>query len=188
MDSQQEKLLRSRNAELEKELAQKNHDLEIEAALEKVRSRSLAMHKTSELQEVVNLVFEKLLEMGIEADSVNISIPNEKTREQKMWIAVNGVPYPNSIILPDHNDPISVDGWKAWDSGKDLFCKAYTFNEKNEFFSWAFEHTDLKYMPSERKSWVLQCKAYAYSLAIGKISVIQALNYSGKSLDTQQNE
>ncbi len=38
MDSQQEKLLRSRNAELEKELAQKIRDLEIEA-LEKVRAR-----------------------------------------------------------------------------------------------------------------------------------------------------
>jgi signal transduction histidine kinase len=188
MESQQGKLLRLRNAELEKELAQKIRDLEIEAALEKVRSRSLAMHKTSELQEVVNLVFENLLAMGIEADSVNISIPKEKTREQKMWIAVNGVPYPNSIILPDHDDLISQDGWKAWDSGQDLFCKSYTFDEKNEFFNWAFEHTDLKYMPSERKSWVLQREAYAYSLAIGKISVIQALNYSGKLLDVQQNE
>ena len=108
MESQQGKLLRLRNAELEKELAQKIRDLEIEAALEKVRSRSLAMHKTSELQEVVNLVFENLLAMGIEADSVNISIPKEKTREQKMWIAVNGVPYPNSIILPDHDDLIKI--------------------------------------------------------------------------------
>jgi signal transduction histidine kinase len=188
MDSQQEKLLRSRNAELGKELAQKIRDLEIEAALDCVRSRSLAMHKTSELQEVVNLVFEKLQAMGIEMDSVNISVPNEKTREQRMWIAVNGVPYPNSIILPDHDDPISQDGWKAWDSGLDLFCKAYTFDEKNEFFSWAFEHSDLKYMPSERKSWVLQREAYAYSLAIGKISVIQALSYSGKLLDAKENE
>lgn len=188
MGSKQENLLRSRNAELEEELAQKYRELEIEAALEKVRSRSLAMHKTSELQEVVNLVFENLLAMGIEADSVNISIPNEKTREQKMWIALNGVPYPNSIILPYHDDPISRDGWEAWDSGLDFFCKAYTFDEKNEFLNWAFEYSDLKYMPSERKNWVLQCEAYAYSLAIGKISVIQALSYSGKLLNAKQNE
>ncbi len=177
----------TRFLDLQKAEAQ-TREAQIEAALEKVRSRSLAMHKTSELQEVVNLVFEKLQAMGIEMDSINISVPNGKTREQKMWIAVNGIPYPNSIILPDHNDPISQDGWKAWDSGLDLFCKAYSFDEKNEFFSWAFEHSDLKYMPSERKSWVLQREAYAYSLAIGKISVIQALNYSGKLLDAKENE
>ena len=35
---------------MEKELAAKNRALEIEAALEKVRSRSLAMHKSDELR------------------------------------------------------------------------------------------------------------------------------------------
>ncbi len=35
-------------------------EAKIEAALEKVRSRSLAMHQTGELQEVVTVVFEKL--------------------------------------------------------------------------------------------------------------------------------
>ena len=42
-------------AELEKELAAKNHELEIEAALEKVRSRSLAMHKNEKLQQIVTV-------------------------------------------------------------------------------------------------------------------------------------
>ena len=40
-----------------------------EAALEKVRSRSLAMHKTDELQEVVAVVAEKLHELGVIFDA-----------------------------------------------------------------------------------------------------------------------
>ncbi len=61
MNNQEEQLLSVRNAELEKELALKNRELEIEAALEKVRSRSLAMHKPDELKEVVNVVLKNWL-------------------------------------------------------------------------------------------------------------------------------
>src|SRR6266487_3280007 len=43
-------------------------ELEIEAALEKVRSRSLAMHKSDELREVVSVVFDKLKELGFAMD------------------------------------------------------------------------------------------------------------------------
>src|SRR4030095_12327002 len=49
-------------------------EAQIEAALEKVRSRSLAMHKSEELQEVVNTVFERLEDLNIEMDSANVAI------------------------------------------------------------------------------------------------------------------
>ncbi len=68
MNTQQEKLLLQRNNELEKELAANNRSLEIEAALEEVRSRSLAMHNSDELREVVAIVFNKLKELDFSMD------------------------------------------------------------------------------------------------------------------------
>jgi len=163
-------------------------EAKIETALEKVRSRSLAMHKTDELQEVVNLVFDKLMEIGVATDSITLSVPNRKARTQKVWIAVNGVPYPNSMFMPYHDDPVNNEGWDAWDNGMDYFAKAYSFEEKNKFFKWAFEHTDLKYMPAERKNWVLQSPAYACSFAFGKISAIWATSHTGKVLSAKDGE
>ena len=46
------------------ELENKNRELEIEAALERVRSRSLAMHKSDELKEVIQLVLQQLLQLN----------------------------------------------------------------------------------------------------------------------------
>src|SRR5262249_11138673 len=43
-------------------------EAQIETALEKVRSRSLAMHKSDELQEVIQVVFDRLYELGIAMD------------------------------------------------------------------------------------------------------------------------
>src|SRR6185503_18886075 len=72
--------------DLQKAEAQ-TREAKIESALEKVRSRSLAMHKSDELQEVVNTVFERLQELNVEMDSCNIAIFKEGTRDFEFWIA-----------------------------------------------------------------------------------------------------
>jgi hypothetical protein len=52
-------------AERTQDLVKKNHELEIEAALERVRSKAMAMHKTSDLQEVIHIVHQQLLRLNI---------------------------------------------------------------------------------------------------------------------------
>ena len=50
--------------ELNEKIEKANEELKIEASLEKIRSRSLAMHKSDELKDVITVVFEKLKELG----------------------------------------------------------------------------------------------------------------------------
>ena len=92
--------------ELKALLEQKNRELEIEAALEKIRSRSLAMHKSDELQEIVNIVFEKLVDLKVETDVVSVIILKDNLDEMEYWVAnskqINPVMY--RII---HNDGCS---------------------------------------------------------------------------------
>jgi len=163
-------------------------EAKIEAALEKVRSRSLAMNKTDELQDIVNIVFEKITEIGFELDAVNIIIPEKTAMSQVQWIALRGVPYPKSIFIPYHNDPLIVSGWDALISGVDYFAKVFSFEEKNQFFNWAFEFTDFKYMHPDRKAMVLESESYAYSIASGKISSLAAVSFSGKILNEKESE
>jgi len=54
---------------------------QIEAALEKIRSRSLAMHKSDELKDVIAVVFEKLKELGLEFDGAGLQLFSEGTKD-----------------------------------------------------------------------------------------------------------
>jgi hypothetical protein len=53
----QTKDLQLKVAELEKQLAQSNRELEIEAALERVRARAMGMHNSNELSDVLSVLF-----------------------------------------------------------------------------------------------------------------------------------
>src|SRR6188768_1197844 len=92
MNTHHEQDILKRNAELEKELALKNRELEIEAALEKVRSRSLAMHHSTELGEVINVVFEKLQALGfVSVATASITLSKEDSRDLISWVARPGL-------------------------------------------------------------------------------------------------
>ena len=161
-------------------------EAKIEAALEKVRSRSLAMNKADELHEIVNIVFEKMMEIGFDLDSINIAILDEKTKSSAHWIAVENLRYVKSVHLPYYDNPINKDAWEAFFSGVDYFAKVFSMEEKNQFYSWAFEYTDFKYVHPDRKAMLLQTEKYAYSIAFGKVSFIQAVSYSGKILTEKE--
>jgi signal transduction histidine kinase len=55
----------SKVAELERQLAQSNRELEIEAALERVRARAMGMHSSHELSDVLSVLFEQYDTLGI---------------------------------------------------------------------------------------------------------------------------
>ena len=72
------------------ELEQKNRELEIEAALEKVRSRTMAMRKSDELAEVVHLLFQQFKKLGENPDQATIGIINEKDWVIEYWVTMYG--------------------------------------------------------------------------------------------------
>jgi signal transduction histidine kinase len=61
-------------AELEKQLAQSNRELEIEAALERVRARAMGMHNSNELSDVLSVLFEQYDILGISPVFSNLTL------------------------------------------------------------------------------------------------------------------
>ena len=64
-------------------------EAQIEAALEKVRSRSLAMHQTEEIKDVITLIRKKLKELDIAMASHTVLILTlkEGSKDFTQWIA-----------------------------------------------------------------------------------------------------
>ncbi|HMK19098.1 MAG TPA: ATP-binding protein [Chitinophagaceae bacterium] len=155
-------------------------EAQIEAALEKVRSRSLAMHKSDELQEVVDTVFERLQDLNIEMASANIAIFKEGTRDYDYWIASPAQKRSAVFHLPYTDLSLTRDLIAARESGKEFSTTAYSFEEKNEWFEYAFKSTDFKFLSEERQQFILNAPAITVAIAFSKNTGVQVNRYNNK--------
>ncbi len=175
-------------AERTAELAQKNRELQIEAALEKVRSRSLIMHSSDELSEVVKTVFDNLrdLEFNLSDSAVVINLFQEDSDDIVQWITDNEQTYPRSFRHPHFDNPILNDIKSARKKGIDYFSATYSFEDKNAFWNYYFEHTDFSRFPDHIKQDILQRKSYAQSMALQSFTGILYPNIDGRVLDHEE--
>ncbi|WP_411893726.1 ATP-binding protein [Winogradskyella sp. A2] len=156
-------------------------EAQIETALEKVRSQSLAMHKPDELQEVVAVVAEKLKELGViyDAGGVILCTYFPYNKDVVHWIAVDDFSTSGRYFMPYFDNPIFNDAWDSKIKGDAYFSKEFPVEAKNEFFKHAFENSDYKNMPEDYKEYVLKADTHALSAAWSKNSAIIIPSLSG---------
>jgi signal transduction histidine kinase len=161
-------------------LKQNNRELQIEAALEKIRSSSLAMQKTEDLRVVVKVLFEQMQGLSVDMGfaSVSIFIFEDGSRNIRQWLPLpDGV---SSLSVPYFDHPISSGLFDAKESGEDFFTKVYTLEEKNTWLAHGFEYTDYKDLPLDFKSSLFQAPGYAIAITLAKNSGICIPSFEGK--------
>jgi hypothetical protein len=153
----------------------------IEAALEKVRSRSLAMHTANELGEVVTVIVEKLKDLGVvlDANGVVLCTYFQHSKDVLHWIVSPDFSMAGSYLLPYFDHPIFNVAWQSKENGDEYFSKAFSVAEKNSFFEYAFEHSDYRHFPAEFKQWIFQNDQYILSFAWQKNSAILIPSLTG---------
>ncbi|MFC0605056.1 sensor histidine kinase [Winogradskyella pulchriflava] len=149
-------------------------EAQIEAALEKVRSRSLAMHNANELKDVVVVIVEKLKELGVilDANGVTLCTYFPDSKDVLHWIASPDFSHVGKYLLPYFDHVIFKDAWQSKESGEAYFSKSYSVEKKNSFFEHAFEHSDYKYFPEKVKEWIFNNDKHVLSFAWQKNSAI----------------
>src|SRR6185437_9865557 len=163
-------------------------EAEIEMALEKVRSRSLGMHKSEELQEVVNTVFERLKVLEIDMNVASIFIFKEGSKDWQQWVATPTTNYSSYFHIPYVDLQIFRDLEEAKKSRKDFYSKRYSFEQKNEWFHYAFANTEYSRIPGDRKKFLIESEFFQVSFALAKNTGIQLAKYSGKDFTEKENE
>ena len=74
---------------------------QIEASLERVRARAMAMHRSDELKEVIAIIYQELLGLGLELHDTNIAIQNASTKAITFWgSGLGGVEMPPKFTIP----------------------------------------------------------------------------------------
>ncbi len=187
--------LQRRNEELEelvkertRQLERKNRDMEIEAALEHVRARSLAMKNTSELQEVVLTVFNKMQDLGINMDSVSLNIIDRENHQMDLWTGAPELASSVNIKLDYFDHPILTDYFKAVEKGQDLMIKTYSPEVKRSYFEQLFRTPKLRRTPEARKQLVLQDAPFTLTVSIGEYSSLHLNSYTGKGYTDEHHD
>lgn len=165
-------------------------DSQIEAALEKVRSRSLAMHKSDELREVVNVVFQKLqeLDFGMKEGAAIIIIFPSDNQYHIQWITDPTQSYATSFKVPYNEYSISTDLLNAKKSKTDFYSRIYAFEEKNSHFNFLFKFSDYKLLPAEIKKTILESRDFGVSVALAENSAILIPSTVGRLLSKNEKE
>lgn len=136
--------LASENLQLRAELEHKNRELAIEAAMEKVRARSLAMQKPGELAEVAEVLRKEMGAIGVEElETSSIYIVDENKTTTECWYAIKDVRGKNKKLVTDH---MTMDLGETW-VGKEM-QKFYRSNQTRTSFLMRGEN---------RKEWINYC-------------------------------
>jgi hypothetical protein len=157
-------------------------EAQIEAALERVRSRSLAMHKTDELQDVVRVVAEELKNTGVILDTGGAVICTyfQDSKDVIHWTATEDPAHPSvPYLLPYFEDELFDEAWESKSRGDDYFAKVFSYDVKNAFFSHAFEHSDYRQLPDEYKKIILESSSHGLAWAWAENSAIMIPSIQG---------
>ncbi len=165
-------------------------EAQIEVALERVRAKGMAMHHTSELQEVVNTVAQQLqlLEMDING-GVFIAINDDVDEDIYLWGSSGVTSYVQRVNVPFLDLPIYIEMKEAIKKREGFFIEEYTREEKIEFFNYLFKHQPFNSAPTERKKHLLSLEGgYSRSLAVSYHTSILMINHNGKRFSDSDNE
>src|SRR5260221_1759319 len=92
-------------------------EAQIEAGLERVRSRTMAMYKSDELAETAVVVFKQLINLGIAPNRLYIVIINDDSGDLEFWITDENGDKVSSRYIVNVNKNISIkkmyEGWAA---------------------------------------------------------------------------
>jgi signal transduction histidine kinase len=154
---------------------------QIEAALEKIRSSSLAMHRSEDLKQVISVIFEKTsdLKVLVGSGSVAIQLFDEQARHFYLWLDSPHQDDPIKIYLP-YNEKLREkkgllkDCWDTWLSGRDLINARYTNEEVTEYFEYVFANNDLDSIPQDKGCGLVAC------MLVEKNSCLYADSWNGE--------
>jgi signal transduction histidine kinase len=174
------KLLRRQNEEIE---AQKK-EATIEVALERIRSRTMAMHKSDELHEVIQLVFDQLQQLNFNIDVANFAFNYKETDDFDLLLAVPHGKYPMEIHVPYFKHPVFDRFNKAKKNG-DLLTDTLTKDEKDSFFEYFFKY--VTGVPEETKASIFGRPGFVRSSALMGNTALTIHNYDGISYSDAEN-
>ena len=158
----------------------------IETALERVRSRSMAMHRSEELLQVITVVSDQLQNLNFKFNTVSFATVNQEY-DYKFWFAAMGNPTPLYIQVPYVDNPMFSRFKEVLASRATFYSDTLTPEESRHWHEHVFKHADFSFLTEETKAYILR-SGYARSVAITPSIMLIVSNYAGRPFSDDQND
>src|SRR6185437_1897101 len=157
-------------------------EAQIEAALERVRSRTMAMHQTSELQEVIHALHKELINLDLSIDGGSFVVINDDVEpELRCWGSGGTADSSEEIYVPDFEMPFVKNLIQGIKNGPGFFTEEFSQKEKKKYFKKLFEHKPWSDISDEEKNETLSAPGgYTRSVAVSKNTSIFIINHKGR--------
>ncbi|MDX1471534.1 MAG: hypothetical protein R3213_08560, partial [Flavobacteriaceae bacterium] len=164
-------------------------EAKIEAALERVRSRSMAMHHTSELQDVINTLHNQLLGLDLPITGGAFIAINEEIKDEiKCWGAGGTTDYVERVDIPFLDFPIYTGLLKGIKKGPGFFSESFSHKQKIEFFEHLLKNPPYSEVSPKRKKEIMSREGgYTRSCAVNENTSIFIINHHGVEFSEDEN-
>lgn len=129
-----------------KKAEEQAREAQIEAALERVRAKAMAMRSSKDISDATAIVFNELSKLGIEMDRCGIATYND-TPIMEVWSTPLS-PEDKQVIDVVNGDldyrfnSLLVEVREAWENKKDFFSRTYEGDEVKEYYTHLLEAPD----------------------------------------------
>jgi signal transduction histidine kinase len=158
---------------------------QIEAALERVRSRSMAMRKSDELSEVIKIVYDQFVHLNIQIDHAGFVVDYKPKGDWHFWIA-DKQDIPSKISTPYFDSVWGIAFNEAIEKGVDFFTTYLNFEEKNKFYQQLLSY--VPGIPEEAKNFYFNCPGVAASTVVSEMVSLYIENFSAKPYSEEENK
>jgi len=166
----------TRFLDLQKAEAQ-TKEAKIESALERVRSRSLAMHHSSELSAVVDTLLREFTNLEFTLTFCIINLINEQDRSNTVWAANPETGKdPESYYMKFEDYPFHHAMWDAWKEQKKNFIYSIEGEEKKIYDEYLYTKTEFRRFPSHVQEANKALKRYVAGFTFFKYSGLQTVS------------
>jgi signal transduction histidine kinase len=159
-------------------------EAKIEAALERVRSRSLAMHHSSELSAVVDTLLREFTNLEFSLTFCIINLINEQDKSNTVWAAnpETGKP-PESYYMKFEDYPFHHAMWDAWKAQKKNFIYTIEGEEKKIYDEYLYTKTEFRRFPKHVQDANKSLKRYVAGFTFFRYSGLQTVSENHISED-----
>jgi ketosteroid isomerase-like protein len=160
-------------------------EAQIEAALERVRSRSMGMQKSEELKEVIRVVYEQFIHLKINVDHAGFVVDYIPGGDWHFWIAdKQQIP---SKITHSYFDSVWANQFdEAKEKGIDFFTTNLNFEEKNKFYQDLFSY--IPGLSEQSKEFYFNCPGLAASNVLLENVALYIENFSAIPYTDEENK
>ncbi|MEO6721509.1 MAG: ATP-binding protein [Ferruginibacter sp.] len=159
-------------------------EAKIETALERVRSRSMAMQKSEELKEVIQVVYEQLVHLNVNTEHAGFVMDYKLRDDRLIWVAgKRGIP--SQLTIPYFDCEYYNRFNEAKEKGEDFFATNLGFEDKNNFYRELFKY--IPGLPEDEKEFYFTCPGLAISTVLLENVGLYIENFEGIPYSDEDN-